>query len=50
MTNINVKLQIAFLSKELKKLDLEETNLDDEKTLLNLSKIVNESKEFKNFK
>ena len=49
MTNINVKPQIAFLSKELKKLDLEVTNLDDEKTLLNLSKVVNESKEFKNW-
>ena len=49
MTNINVKPQITFLSKELKKLDLEETNLDDEKTLLNLSKIVNESKDFKNW-
>jgi hypothetical protein len=36
MTNINVKPQIAFLPKELKKLDLEVTNLDDEKTLLNL--------------
>ena len=49
MTNINVEPQITFLSKELKKLDLEVTNLDDEKTLLNLSKIVNESKEFKNW-
>ena len=49
MTNINVKPQIVFLSKELKKLDLEVTNLDDEKTLLNLSKIVKKSKEFKNW-
>ena len=49
MTNINVKPQITFLSKELKKLDLEETNLDDEKTLLNLSKLVKKSKEFKNW-
>ncbi|MDG2228563.1 MAG: hypothetical protein P8L74_00400 [Gammaproteobacteria bacterium] len=49
MTNINVKPQITFLSKELKKLDLEETNLDDGKTLLNLSKIVKKSKEFKNW-
>ena len=49
MTNINVKPQITFLSKELKKLDLEVTNLDDEKTLLNLSKIVKKSKEFKNW-
>ena len=49
MTNINVKPQIAFLSKELKKLDLEVTNLDDEETLLNLSKIIKKSQEFKNW-
>ena len=49
MEKINVKPQITFLSKELKKLDLEVTNLDDEKTLLNLSKIVKKSKEFKNW-
>jgi len=49
MLDINVKPQITFLSKELKKLDLEVTNLDDKKTLLNLSKVVKKSKEFKNW-
>tara|TARA_Y100000768_G_scaffold157060_1_gene117207 strand:- start:1212 stop:1778 length:567 start_codon:yes stop_codon:yes gene_type:complete len=49
MIDINVKPQITFLSKELKKLDLEATNLDDKKTLLNLSKVVKKSKEFKNW-
>jgi len=49
MENINVKPQISFLSSEVKKLDMEVTNLDDEKTLASLADTIKKSKEFKNW-
>ena len=49
MENIDVNPQITLISRELKKLDLEVINLDDENTLLNLCKIIKESAEFKDW-